>query len=51
MFGSGAASNALFAQVYWKKYLQPRRQTFAIVIEQSAFPKSGCDRLRRQLDP
>jgi AcrR family transcriptional regulator len=35
MIISSAASNALFAQIYWTKYLQPRRQTFSIVIERA----------------
>jgi AcrR family transcriptional regulator len=32
---SSAASNAQFAQIYWTKYLQPRRKTFAIVVERA----------------
>jgi AcrR family transcriptional regulator len=32
---SSAASNSQFAQIYWTKYLQPRRQTFAIVVERA----------------
>jgi hypothetical protein len=28
-------SNAKFAQIYWTKYLQPRRQAFAIVSERA----------------
>jgi AcrR family transcriptional regulator len=32
MIISSASSNAQFAQIYWTKYLQPRRQTFAIVL-------------------
>jgi AcrR family transcriptional regulator len=35
MIISSASSNPGFAQIYWKKYLQPRRQTFAIVIERA----------------
>jgi AcrR family transcriptional regulator len=35
MIISSAASNTQFAQIYWTKYLQPRRQTFAIVIERA----------------
>jgi AcrR family transcriptional regulator len=32
---SSAASNAQFAQIYWTKYLQPRRKTFAVVLERA----------------
>jgi AcrR family transcriptional regulator len=32
---SSALSNTQFAQIYWTKYLQPRRQAFAIVIERA----------------
>lgn len=32
---SSAASNPQFAQIYWTKYLEPRRQDFAIVLEQA----------------
>jgi len=35
MIISSASSNANFAQIYWTKYLQPRRQAFAIVIERA----------------
>ena len=35
MIISSAASNHQFAQLYWTKYLQPRRQSFAIVIERA----------------
>jgi len=35
MIISSASSNTQFAQIYWIKYLQPRRQTFAIVIERA----------------
>jgi AcrR family transcriptional regulator len=30
-----ASSNTQFAQIYWTKYLQPRRKTFAIVLERA----------------
>lgn len=30
-----ASSNAQFAQIYWTKYLQPRRKTFAVVVERA----------------
>jgi AcrR family transcriptional regulator len=35
MIISSASSNAQFAQIYWTKYLQPRRKTFAIVVERA----------------
>jgi AcrR family transcriptional regulator len=35
MIISSASSNSQFAQIYWTKYLQPRRKTFAIVIERA----------------
>jgi AcrR family transcriptional regulator len=35
MIISSASSNPQFAQIYWKKYLQPRRQAFAIVVERA----------------
>jgi len=35
MIISSASSNPGFAQIYWEKYLQPRRQSFAIVIERA----------------
>jgi AcrR family transcriptional regulator len=35
MIISSAASNAQFAQIYWTKYLQPRRKAFAKVIERA----------------
>ena len=35
MIISSAASNAQFAQIYWTKYLQPRREAFAVVIERA----------------
>jgi AcrR family transcriptional regulator len=35
MIISSASSNAQFAQIYWIKYLQPRRKTFAIVLERA----------------
>lgn len=35
MIISSASSNPQFAQIYWTKYLQPRRQTFAIVLERA----------------
>lgn len=35
MIISSASSNAQFAQIYWTKYLQPRRKAFAIVLERA----------------
>ena len=35
MIISTASSNSQFAQIYWMKYLQPRRQAFAIVLERA----------------
>jgi AcrR family transcriptional regulator len=35
MIISSASSNSQFAQIYWTKYLQPRRQTFEIVLERA----------------
>ncbi len=35
MIISSASSNSQFAQIYWTKYLQPRRQAFAIVLERA----------------
>jgi AcrR family transcriptional regulator len=35
MIISSASSHPQFAQIYWTKYLQPRRQAFAVVIERA----------------
>jgi AcrR family transcriptional regulator len=35
MIISSATSNPQFAQIYWTKYLQPRRQAFAIVLKRA----------------
>lgn len=35
MIISSASNNPQFAQIYWSKYLQPRRQAFAVVIERA----------------
>lgn len=35
MIVSSASSNSQFAQIYWTKYLQPRRQAFAVVLERA----------------
>jgi AcrR family transcriptional regulator len=36
MIVSSAAGNAEFANLYWEKYLQPRRQAFKVVVERAA---------------
>jgi AcrR family transcriptional regulator len=35
MLISSASSNSQFAQIYWTKYLQPRQQAFAAVLERA----------------
>jgi AcrR family transcriptional regulator len=35
MIISSASSNTQFAQIYWTKYLKPRRKTFEIVLERA----------------
>jgi AcrR family transcriptional regulator len=35
MIISSASSNVEFAQIYWTKYLQPRQQAFAVVVERA----------------
>ncbi len=35
MIISSASNNPRFAQIYWTKYLQPRQEAFAIVIERA----------------
>jgi AcrR family transcriptional regulator len=35
MIIGSASSNAQFAQIYWTKYLQPRRKSFAVVLERA----------------
>ncbi|MEJ1932629.1 TetR/AcrR family transcriptional regulator [Nostoc sp. NIES-2111] len=35
MIISSASTSPQFAQIYWTKYLQPRRQAFAVVIERA----------------
>ena len=47
MIISSASSNPRFAQIYWEKYLQPRRQAFAIVIEQA----KARNEVQKDLDP
>jgi AcrR family transcriptional regulator len=47
MIMSSAASNPQFAQIYWTKYLQPRQQAFAMVIERAKVRKE----VQLDLDP
>ena len=47
MIISSAASNSGFAQIYWDKYLHPRRQSFAIVIERA----QARNEVPKDLDP
>ncbi|MGD1873680.1 MAG: TetR/AcrR family transcriptional regulator [Mastigocoleus sp.] len=39
MIMSSASSNSQFAQIYWTKYLQPRREAFGVVIERAKIRK------------
>ncbi|MDF5718466.1 MAG: TetR/AcrR family transcriptional regulator [Rhizonema sp. NSF051] len=47
MIISSASSNSQFAQIYWTKYLQPRRQAFAVVLERA----EARNEIHRDLDP
>lgn len=47
MIISSASSNSEFAQIYWTKYLQPRRQAFAVVLERAKARKE----VQADLDP
>jgi AcrR family transcriptional regulator len=47
MIISSASSNAEFAQIYWTKYLQPRREAFAIVLERA----KARQEVKPDLDP
>jgi Tetracyclin repressor-like, C-terminal domain len=47
MIISSAASNVPFAQIYWTKYLQPRREAFAIVLERA----KAKNEVQADLDP
>lgn len=47
MIISSASSNSGFAQIYWEKYLQPRRQAFAIVIDRA----KARNEVQTDLDP
>jgi AcrR family transcriptional regulator len=47
MIISSASSNSQFAQIYWDKYLQPRRKAFAIVLERA----KARTEIQEDLDP
>lgn len=47
MIISSASSNSQFAQIYWDKYLQPRRQAFALVLERA----KARTEIQEDLDP
>lgn len=47
MIISSASSNSEFAQIYWTKYLQPRRQAFAVVLERA----KARNEVQADLDP
>jgi AcrR family transcriptional regulator len=47
MIMSSASSNQQFAQIYWTKYLHPRRQAFAMVIERA----KARNEVHQDLDP
>jgi len=47
MIISSASSNPVFAEIYWTKYLQPRREAFAIVLERA----KARNEINSDLDP
>ncbi|MBH8556274.1 TetR/AcrR family transcriptional regulator [Nostocaceae cyanobacterium CENA357] len=47
MIISSASSNSRFAEIYWTKYLQPRRQAFAVVLERA----KARNEIQADLDP
>lgn len=47
MIISSASSNPQFAQIYWTKYLQPRRQAFGAVLERA----KARNEIQADLDP
>ncbi|MBD2021946.1 TetR/AcrR family transcriptional regulator [Leptolyngbya sp. FACHB-36] len=47
MIISSASSNAQFAEIYWTKYMQPRREAFAVVLERA----KARNELQEDLDP
>lgn len=44
---SSASSHPEFAQIYWTKYLQPRRQAFSVVLERA----KARNEIQADLDP
>jgi AcrR family transcriptional regulator len=47
MIISSASSNPQFAQIYWTKYLHPRRKNFAVVLERAKIRNE----IQANLDP
>ena len=47
MIISSASTNHQFARLYWKNYLQPRRQAFSVVIERA----KARNEVKDDLDP
>ncbi|MEA5508037.1 TetR-like C-terminal domain-containing protein [Halotia wernerae UHCC 0503] len=47
MIISSASSNSQFAEIYWTKYLQPRQQAFAVVLERA----KARNEIQANLDP
>jgi len=47
MIISSASSNPQFAQIYWTKYLHPRRKSFALVLERA----KARNEIQANLDP
>lgn len=47
MLVSSASANPKFAQLYWEKYLLPRRQSFKLVIERAKFRNE----VKKDVDP
>ena len=47
MIISSASSNSEFALIYWTKYLQPRREAFAVVLERA----KARQEVKPDLDP
>ncbi|OUL33780.1 TetR family transcriptional regulator [Nostoc sp. T09] len=47
MIINSASNNSQFAQIYWTKYLQPRRQAFAVVLERA----KARNEIQADLDP
>lgn len=47
MIISSASSNPQFAEIYWTKYLQPRRKAFAVVLERA----KARNEVQANLDP